>query len=352
MRIALLTITRGTVSAGYAKYLDEIVPRLRAASDVEELRVYVPAAMASRDATHRAWSDLRSLRAEVLAWRPDVVFIPSSVYLDLPDIPLVTMVHNMEPLEVPFDGNSAGDALRNVARAYVGRRACAKSARVIAVSQHVRDFLVDRWKVDAEKVGVVYHGVDLPESMRRPAAVPDAPFLFTGGSIRPARGLDDLAGALPLLPRDLHVVIAGGADAGSMKYAAQLRARMNDPRVVWLGRVPAEEMAWCFANARLFAMTSRAEACPNTVLESLALGSLNVSTDKAPMPEFYRDAALYYQRRDARDLGRAMNEALALDESAANALRARARARSQDFTWDATLDGALRELRLAIAARR
>jgi glycosyltransferase involved in cell wall biosynthesis len=343
VKIALLTVTRGTVSGGYAKYLQEVVPRMAVHPDVAELRVYVPREMAGRSALYRPWTNLGDLRREVVEWKPDVAFIPNFVTLDLGTIPVVTMVQNMEPLERPFAGNAPLEALRNVARRAAARQGCRRARRIIAVSNHVRDFLVASWRIDPERIGVVYHGVDLPAERRRPAGWPDgvppSEVLFTAGSIRPARGLEDLAG----LPR--LIAIAGGVDPGAERYGRRMKRAID--RAVWLGRLTAAEMAWCYANAGLFVMTSRAEACPNIVLESLAHGSLCVSTNKAPMPEFYRDAAIYYRGGDRRDLARAVGEALSLGPDAANDLRARARARADDFTWDATTEATVRELRRA-----
>ncbi len=49
-------------------------------------------------------------------------------------------------------------------------------------------------------------------------------------------------------------------------------------------------------------MTSRAEACPNTVLEAMAHGAVSISTDQQPMPEFYGESAAYYRATDAAQL--------------------------------------------------
>jgi len=341
MKIALLTLTRGSVSGGYAKYLQEVVPRLAAHTEVEAIRVYVPREMASRDASYLPWQTLGALRREVVAWKPDVVFIPSSVTLDAGGIPIVNLSHNMEPLERPLAGNAPVEALRNLVRAAVARQALRRARRIIAASNHVRDFLVARWRIDPDRIGVVYHGVDLPPDTVRPAALQDVgEFLFTGGSIRPARGLEDLADVPGV------VAIAGSADPGTVRYARRMRRELGN--AVWLGKITPAEMAWCYENARLFVMTSRAEACPNTVLEALAHGCLSVSTDKAPMPEFYGDAALYYRGGDRRDLARAVGEALRLSPAAAAELREKARARSRHFTWDRTTEATVRELRRAL----
>lgn len=359
MKIVMLTLTRRSVSGGYGKYLRELVPRLRKHDAVSRLVTYVPPPMADADPGYRTWPDVgwprlgRWLKREVAALQPDVVFIPSSVYLNFGSIPVVTMMRNMEPLDHPFSGNSWDERLRNAARALAARYACRRSARVIAVSRYVRERLVEQWRLDEERIAVVPHGVDTHLTPVRPAMMPeDRPFLFTAGSLRPARGLDDLAEALAgmrqaTLPR---LAVAGSVEDPS--YVERIKSRLGDSAVkadvVWLGGLSASEMAWCFRNARLFVMTSRAEACPNTVLEAMAEGCLSVSTDQPPMPEFFGDAALYYRRRDGGDLARVIGKALTLDSDAEADLRRKAVERSRLFTWDATVEATVRELDRAV----
>ena len=115
------------------------------------------------------------------------------------------MIRNMEPLARPIAGNRLIDMAKNLGRAYAAWQACRHASRVIAVSNYVRDFLIHTWHVPAERLGVVYHGVDSPRQgafMPTPAnlgGLGPQPFLFTAGSIRPARGLEDLVDALGTL---------------------------------------------------------------------------------------------------------------------------------------------------------
>jgi glycosyltransferase involved in cell wall biosynthesis len=365
MKIALVTLTRGNVSGGSRKHLQRVVPLLRAHPDVERLDVFMPPSLV-RDG-EQTWPErdelhgFRELRRSLIALRPDVVFIPNARMLRLPGIPVVTMVRNMEPLEVPFDGNPLVEGVKNVARAMAARAASRRSDRVIAVSEHVRDFLVQRWKIPAAHIGTVYHGVDAPtdDSLVPPATlltVAGSRFLFTAGSIRPARGLDDLVHALPEVPADVRLVIAGSVDRGFESYGRRIRTLADErgvaSRIVWAGQLDARAMSWCFRNAALFVMTSRAEACPNTVLEAMAHGAVSVSTNHAPMPEFFGDGALYYRERDAADLARRLVGALAWNDDHRARMRDAAIARARRYTWDATARATVVELQRALDLRK
>lgn len=363
MKIAFVILTRGSLSGGARKHMLRLTPLLREHPDVGRLDVFVPPQIASNgDLTWPRRDELRGfreLRRTLRSLAPDVIFIPNARLLRVPGIPVVTMVRNMEPLEVPFGGNTVAEGLKNVIRAAAARAASRASDRVIAVSQHVREFLMQRWQIPDERIGTVYHGVDAAhaDSAAAPATVASlerSRFLFTAGSIRPARGLEDVVEALANLADDVRLVIAGSVDRGAERYASHIRrlaeTRGVASRIVWAGQLDSRGMAWCFRNATVFVMTSRAEACPNTVLEAMAQGALSVSTDHAPMPEFFADAALYYRERDATDLARRIAEALTLTDRERATLREKSITRASLFTWEATANATVAELQRAIAS--
>src|SRR5688572_13341994 len=191
MKVAVANLTSGGLSGGYRKYLERLMPLLAADSRVGRLTVYLPAGArvtidasvdvafwSPRDAMH----GYAQLSSQLDAARPDVVFIPTARSARFGSIPVVTMVRNMEPLTVPFDGNTIKEGFTNLARAWIARRACRRATRVVAVSEHVRDFLIASFQIDPQRIGVVYHGVDLPAIPTAERRVNGDPVLFTGGS--------------------------------------------------------------------------------------------------------------------------------------------------------------------------
>ncbi len=374
MHVALVNLTAGGLSGGYRKYLLTLTPRLAGSSRITRFDNYVPESAADEMTAEgvpgvQAFSTAEwlrgfpSLRNRLVSSRPDVVFIPTARWLNCKGLPTVCMVRNMEPLVRAFEGNSLGEMARNIVRAQLAHYACRRSTRVIAVSQFVADHIQRRWRISPSKVGVVYHGVTPPEPDKavRPSALQavDAPFLFTAGSIRPARGLADLVVALASrqLRDDHHVlVIGGGIDGGRNAYFRDidgLAQRLGvAERIIWAGNLSPDEMAWCYQHAAVFVMTSQVEACPNTVLEALSHGCLSVSTDCAPMPEFFGDSAMYYRARDGADLARARDTMLKADDDHKQQRARRMLDMSAELTWARTVDRTVDELDRAIGAAR
>lgn len=370
MRVAVANLTAGGFSGGYVKYLKSIVPHLLREPAVQQLDVFVPEAAAPRFATESwpvntfavssgVFRGSARLRETIRRRAPDVVFVPTAAWIHVDDVPVVVMVRNMEPLEAPFGGNPPLEAGRNLLRRVRARRACSRAKRVIAVSDHVRQFLIDSWGMDPRRIGVVRHGVDPPGAgpePERPAILAgvDNGFLFTAGSIRPARGLTDLIEALPAIVGERGgplLVIAGQADRAGITYRDRLRRRAErlgvSKRVRWAGPLDVRGMRWCYEACGAFVMTSRAEACPNVALEAMSHGCACVSVDHPPMPEFFQSAAVYYPSGGADALAAAVNSLLSRRVDVA-ALRAAAVGRAADFEWRLTAAGTVAELQAAV----
>lgn len=359
MRVAVLNLTSGGLSGGYRKYLREIVPRLAAADGVEAVTVLAPAmarglhgmdgASVSEWPAMNAFKRGTWIKKELSAFAPDVVFIPTARLMSLP-FPTVVMVRNMEPLTAPYAGNSALDALRNTVRRAVARRACKDATRVIAVSQFVSEFLMDTWNVPEHKIAVIPHGVAAANDaqLKQPAKLKESPDLFTAGSIRPARGLEDLLIALAELgTRGVRpsLAIAGSPDAGAERYAAKLMENARTlgvgGQISWLGQLDAQEMAWCYRNSGAFVMTSRVEACPNVALEAMSNGAMSISSDNPPLPEFFVDTARFYEAGNGISLAREIEQLNGESDARKSALREAARRRAGDFSWEAAAERTL-----------
>jgi alpha-1,3-rhamnosyl/mannosyltransferase len=368
VRVALVNLTSGGMSGGYRKYLQELLPRLASHPGITDLTVFVPPGTRldlQGGPAIESWPEgdgaraFRAMRARLQSLAPNVVFIPTARWLDCGLTPVVVMLRNMEPLVIPFRANPLPEALKNVARAYEARRACRRATRVIAVSNYVRDVIRARWRIDDRRIGVVYHGVDpSPGRGRAPAWAgtgDPGPFVFTAGSIRPARGLEDLVSALREIAsagdRPPRVVIAGDVSPGGASYRQRLGRAAEESgvadRIVWAGGLDRDEMTWCFRNCSAFVMTSRAEACPNLALEAMSHSCACVSVDHAPMPEFFGDAALYYRAGDTDGL--ANRVALLLGKSSdSTRMHTAASARARTFDWKTTAERTIAELRRAI----
>ena len=257
----------------------------------------------------------------------------------------------------PFISPMKEETIRQKARRFIQRRMAICSIRradhTIGVSNFVVEFLIGALHIDGRKITRVYHGVSrkLSSDLERPSAVPigwDNGFLFTGGSIRPARGLIDILDALAELHEnhmDLRLIIAGDADTGMKGYWEDLKnlikSRGIESSVCWAGNLGEKEMSWCYEHCSVFIMTSRVEACPNIALEVLSHGAIAIAADNPPLPEIFSDCAEYYPAGNSRSLARLILKKTAQSEGERLASSRKSQVRSSLFNWDSTAEETL-----------
>lgn len=354
--VAWVNLTAGGLSGGSKKYMSAVLPLFAADPRIGRITLYSPAAVASVvDALalpSRYWPTREhlygfpTLRRQLRDDGPDVVYVPTSRWVDTSRVPLVVMLRNMEPLVSPWGEGKNGllEGMRNVGRRLASRRACRRAAGVIAVSEFVADFLRREWQIDGAKIRMIYHGLShAPAQARRPSSVTgDQPFLFTAGSIRPFRGLEDVitaAAALGSRYPDLRFVIGGAVEGRLDDYRRRLVAMSRElgsaDRIIWAGKLSASEMTWCYRHCVAFMMSSRVEACPNIALEAMELGAACVSTSNPPMPEFFGDAVSYYPAGDGAALAARLTDVID-DESLRRRYQLAALERARPFTWERT----------------
>jgi glycosyltransferase involved in cell wall biosynthesis len=377
MKIAIVNLTGGGLSGGYRKYLKNMLPRLANHNAVSALLCISPegndvgawfhekiaveyGACSPLAPSHFAHNPDRKMADCLMKFSPDMIFLPVERFVRFHHVPVVNMVQNMEPYVLNFKG----DPLREKYKKYVQRKLAGNSLKLadhtIAISGFVKDYLLGILNIPGEKISRVYHGLTLPRIGNgiRPVSLPpgwDGGFIFTCGSIRPARGLEDAVTALRELKAEnlnLRLVIAGETVPGMRKYRAGLErsiasAGLTDS-VFWVGMLNDDAMRWCYETCRIFIMTSRVEACPNIVLEAMNYGCVCISTDSLPMPEFFGDAAVYYTHGDGKSLFSAIQSTLSWSDKQRKELSERAQKRAAFFSWDKCAENTVAVLKKAI----
>ena len=153
-----------------------------------------------------------------------------------------------------------------------------------------------------DKVGLLYHGLDLarfPAPPARPArdgrdAGDPVRFVSVGRAVE-KKGFDDLLNALAALPGDLNwrfVHIGGGEMLKGLQ--AQAEALGLAGRIEWRGALAQDGVIAALRDADSFVLPSKQaengdrDGLPNVVMEAASQGLAIVATDFAGIPEFIR----------------------------------------------------------------
>ena len=169
------------------------------------------------------------------------------------------------------------DPFRAGAFRYVERGLATLADRIVAISESLRRFTIERVGVPAHKVETIHYGLDAPPApwgTNPPDDVPpDARIVLSTSRLTRQKGIDVAVRALSSLPDDVVLVVLGEGPE---------RPRLEAPRVYLPGRVP-DVAAW-LRRASVYVQPSRWEGFGLAVLEAMVCGLPVVATKVSSLP--------------------------------------------------------------------
>ena len=221
------------------------------------------------------------------------------------------------------------DPFRTGAFRFVERALARRATRIIAITESLARFQVERVGLPAAKVEVIHYGLDdLPQAWGEnppDPLSPDARLVLCICRLEPQKGVDVAIRALREIPGAQLVVLGEGPQRGEL---GQL-ARELDVPVYLPGRVP-DVAAW-LRRADLLVHPVRWEGFGLALLEAMLASLPVVATKVSSIPEIVVDGetGLLVPPDDPGALAAAVNRVLA--DPSGYGERGRARARS-DFS--------------------
>jgi glycosyltransferase involved in cell wall biosynthesis len=157
---------------------------------------------------------------------------------------------------------------------------------------------------DPDRVGLVYHGLDLARFPAPPSERPardgrdagDPVELVTVGRAVAKKGFDDLLDALAKLPAELHwrlTHIGTGELRGALRAQAE-RLGLAD-RITWRGALAQDDVVATLRSADIFVLPCKEgeagdrDGLPNVIMEAATQALPIASTRFAGVPEFVRE---------------------------------------------------------------
>jgi starch synthase len=201
-------------------------------------------------------------------------------------VPFVLTTHSLEPLRAwKAEQLGGGYALSS----WMERTAILDADAIIAVSGGTRSDILRAYpEVKADRIHVIYNGIDLVEYQRTSETKalteygvdPTKPYVLFVGRITRQKGVTHLVDAIRYLPPDTQVVLCAGAP-DSPDIAGELRrkvddARLHHPNVIWIEKmVTKQEAIELYSHARVF-------CCPS-IYEPFGIVNLEAMACRAPV---------------------------------------------------------------------
>jgi glycosyltransferase involved in cell wall biosynthesis len=211
----------------------------------------------------------------------DLLHVPHYVVPNT-SLPIVATIHDLIHLRVARRHLPPGG--RFYARWMIGR-AVSRAARIVTVTDAVREEIAERFPSATSKIVTVPNGVSIePPHEGRPGRI-EEPYLLFVGNDKPHKNVDRLVEAFGELPRDrpdLRLVLVGSAFE-----------RFRETRgVVLPGFVPEHELARLYAGATALVQPSLYEGFGLPVAEAMRCGTAVVVSAIPPLLEVAGEAAI------------------------------------------------------------
>jgi glycosyltransferase involved in cell wall biosynthesis len=232
-------------------------------------------------------------------------------------VPAATSVLDLQHEFFPGFFSRAELAYRRVAY----RTAVRGSRLVIAISEHVKETIVERLRVEPERVRVIHLGIDL-ERLHRGDAERE-PFLLYPANGWPHKNHSRLLEAFALLKRErpeLRLVLTG---SGLERLPAASGVEVR-------GHVPRDELVRLYQTAAVLVFPSLYEGFGLPPLEAMACGCPVAAARAGALPETCGDVARYFDPTRPEEIADAVLEVL----GDPGTLAERGLARAGAFTWD------------------
>ena len=220
--------------------------------------------------------------------------------------------------------------------------------RILTVSQFSKDEIVRHLGVPADRVVAIPLGVNprfQPDAaagagaVRARIGIGSRPYALFVGLLTERKNvpglLEAFEQALPQLPRDFVLVLAGRPKWGQEKVLAACERPALRGRVLLPGFVSAESLPALYAGAHVYVQPSFYEGFGLPVLEAMASGTPVVSSSAASLPEVAGGAARLVDPRDISAMAAAL-AAAATDHGLRETLRQRGLVRAAEFSWERT----------------
>jgi len=216
--------------------------------------------------------------------------------------------------------------------------------KIIAPSQFSKSQICAEFKINPDRVEVIYQGVssrfrvmdrEAVEMQLKSFKLPN-PFIFAVGSKLERKNIRTLIEAFDGISQKvgrLELVIAGLQGYQPIEQAVNA---LRDPsRVRLLGYINEEELIAFYNRAALFIFPSLNEGFGIPPVEAMACGAPVIASNASCIPEVVGDGGLLVDCKTPEPLAVAMAQVLA-NTTVRDSLRSNGIARAKHFTWEET----------------
>jgi glycosyltransferase involved in cell wall biosynthesis len=220
---------------------------------------------------------------------------------------------------------------------YSKKKSCERADRIIAVSESTKKDLIDLFKVNPDKIEVIYHGSSFCEQFADIEPYKhQSPYILFVGSRKLYKNFNQLLKvfkASAKLAQNFNLVCFGGG-----QFTKEERAQIYDYKLENIVHQKSGSdliLAQFYAGARALVYPSLYEGFGIPVLEAMSMNCPVICSNQSSLPEVALDAAIYFNPNDTENIQYVLEEFL-LNDSFLKKISIEGLERHKIFTWEKT----------------
>lgn len=283
-------------------------------------------------------------------YQADVIHYPFTLlFPPVPHKPTVLTFHDMQQEFYP----NFFPLQERLYRARTYKTSAHRATRIIAISNHVKHCLVNKYEIAPEKIDVVYNGcgqnfrvLNDHETLRRVRGQYrlDRPFMFYPAATWPHKNHARLLDALKLIIVRNHfdgqLILTGIAKAQSKTICTRIKTLGLEKHVKLLGYLPYDDLPYIYNLARLLIFPSLFEGFGIPLVEAMACGCPVLAANCTSIPEVLADAGMLFNPSSVEDMA-AKIWSVWNDDDKLDAMKLMGLRRAELFTWENTAKGTM-----------
>jgi glycosyltransferase involved in cell wall biosynthesis len=215
------------------------------------------------------------------------------------------------------------------------RYAARKSKHILVPSEFVKKDVAAYTHANPAKITVTYEAADfIPNTPQTVNGLENKSFVMYIGRPTPHKNLERLIDAFAMLHEkhpDTLLVLAGKLDNNYRRIQQAVYERRR-PNIVFTDYITDGQYRWLLETAKAYVFPSLSEGFGLPGLEAMRHGAPVVSSNATCLPEIYKDAALYFDPLDVKDMALKIGQVLG-DRRLAADLSAKGRALAATYSW-------------------
>lgn len=243
------------------------------------------------------------------------------------------------------------------------RQSAEEAVRIIAISEHAKNCLIEQYGISAQKIDVIYNGCSplfhrmddhtLVQDIRQKYGLSEE-FMVYPAAAWPHKNHKGLLQAIKLLRETGRfvgdLVLTGVSVTGDSSVKNEIHALGLEQQVRVLGYLPYEELPVLYNAARLLVFPSLFEGFGIPVVEAMASGCPVACSNRTSLPEIVGDAAVMFDPGSIEDIADAVTR-LWNDETLRRGCITRGIDRASLFNWDTTAQKTIATYQKAVQDR-